>query len=113
MRWSRNATSSALTAFTRATHSRSILSLEIRGIGFPAIRGSTTGMISSHVVPYCYADARSSDPLRSGRDLELVARHLGQIDTLDPDQARVTLAPRRVQIALVVKIRGSGGELVR
>src|SRR6516162_5245626 len=47
MRWSRNATSSALTFFTRATHSRSIVSFEIRGTGFPAIRGSATGMVSS------------------------------------------------------------------
>src|SRR4051812_13071712 len=47
MRWSRNATSSALTFFTRATHSRSIVSFEIRGMGFPAMRGSATGMVFS------------------------------------------------------------------
>src|SRR4029077_6895966 len=47
MRWSRNATSSALTLFTRATQSCSIVFFEMRGTGFPAIRGSTTGIISS------------------------------------------------------------------
>src|SRR5438552_1158523 len=49
MRWSRKATSSASTFFTRATHSRSILSFEMRGTGFPAMRGSTTGMVFSLV----------------------------------------------------------------
>src|SRR5262245_43398777 len=47
MRWSRKATSSASTFLTRATHSRSILSFEMRGTGFPAMRGSTTDMIFS------------------------------------------------------------------
>src|SRR6516165_3627044 len=98
MRWSRNATSSALTFLTRAAHSRSILSFEMRGTGFPAMRGSTTGMVSSFML--------------SGGDLELVARDPGQVGTFDSDQARVALAPRRVQIPLVVEIRGPGGELV-
>jgi hypothetical protein len=46
------------------------------------------------------------------RNFELVALHLGEVSAFDPDQAGVAVAPRRVQIALVVEVRDSGRQLV-
>ena len=48
----------------------------------------------------------------SSRDVEFVPLHLGEVGTLDPDQARVAIASRRVQITLVVEVRGPGRQLV-
>src|SRR6266545_8366281 len=40
----------------------------------------------------------------SSRDLEFVAPHLGKVGALDADQSGFGLAPRRMQIALVVEM---------
>src|SRR5919204_4759559 len=80
MRWSRKATSSASTFLTRATHSRSIFSFEMRGTGFPAMRGSTTDMVFSLIsCRLALAPARS--------DI-LQLQHLGGLGAHAPAERR-------------------------
>ena len=49
MRWSRNARSAPLTVRARATFSRSIVSFEIRGTGFPQCADQRPAWVSSLV----------------------------------------------------------------
>src|SRR5262245_11669343 len=88
MRWSRNATSSAWTFFTRATHSLSIVAFEMRGTGFPAIRGSTTGMISSPVTGRIHVASGQPKPILDGAYIKLELVRAGNLQRHLPNRAK-------------------------
>ena len=58
----------------------------------------------------CRTRGRKPEAIRPR--FELLALDPGKVAALDPDELSVTVAPRRMQHALIVDVRNAGGELI-